>query len=236
MVADQRLDVRRTQTLGTHLHTHARIQRRQGHACGFSLGHSDAGIGVQHLTLQIGFFHFVIVDQGKSADSGCSKVQRRGRSQAAGADQRDARVAEPYLPRCTDFRQQQVARIALRGIGVELIEMQRQVIRPPALETTTDRSDMRIAELMQGIRGEQRTRATAAEREDRRALVWHDGGDARLQRCAGDADRSGRSTCCALIVLAHIDQYGAQRLPYTRLVRCDLFDARGKLGKQLFAV
>ncbi len=86
---------------------------------------------MQHLTLQIGFLHFVVVDQGQRADAGRGQIQRRRRTEPAGADQRDARLAEFDLPGGADFRQQQVARVAVGRIGVEA-RRRRPAGRPPA--------------------------------------------------------------------------------------------------------
>ena len=93
------------------------------------------------LALEVRLVDDVVVDDPERADAGGGEVERRGRAEAAGADQQDARVEQPQLALLADLRDQQVAAVAAsrcsgpsergRSVGKPF---RFQSVKPPASE------------------------------------------------------------------------------------------------------
>ena len=62
---------------------------RRGRAV--DLGRADVGRAVDHLALQIGQRHRVVVDDAERADAGGREIEQHRRAEAAGADHQHAR-------------------------------------------------------------------------------------------------------------------------------------------------
>jgi hypothetical protein len=71
------------------------------------------------LSLQVAEIDNVEIDEPERAHTCRRQVQSGRRSQAAGADTQHARALEPLLPLLADFRQQQMAAVALPFAGRE---------------------------------------------------------------------------------------------------------------------
>ena len=79
------------------VHADLRIQLGQLRRGGFDLAHADAGGAVDHLPLQIGKAHQVVVGQPHCAHAGGRQVQGSGRSQGSDADDQDAGLEQALL-------------------------------------------------------------------------------------------------------------------------------------------
>jgi len=123
---NQRLDVASAQSRLLRVYPHGWIQRRQCQAGGFGLGHADAGIRMQHLALEVRTFDDIVVDQAQMTDSRCGQIERCRRAESACANHCDARRRKPLLPARSDLRQDQMARIALGGISIDRVTINRQ--------------------------------------------------------------------------------------------------------------
>ena len=83
-------------------------------ACaGFELRSADVGGAVDDLPLEVAEVDGVEVDEAERADAGRGEIERRRRSEPAGADAQHARRLQPPLPFLADFGQQQVTAVAL---------------------------------------------------------------------------------------------------------------------------
>jgi hypothetical protein len=71
---------------------------------GLELGHSDGGIGVEELALEIGEIDRIGIDKAEAADPCRSKVEGGGRAEAAGADEEDGCAFQPQLSGLADLR------------------------------------------------------------------------------------------------------------------------------------
>ena len=74
----------------------------------------------QHLPLQVGQGHDVLVDQAQHADTRRRQIQGRRASDAARADDQHPRAGQPLLSRPADLAQHQMAGVAfdfVRGEG-----------------------------------------------------------------------------------------------------------------------
>ena len=76
------------------------------------LGAANVRIGVQYLPLQVGIIHRVEIHDADLADAGGGEIHGDGRAEAARADAQDARGFDFLLPSQSDFRQNQVPRVA----------------------------------------------------------------------------------------------------------------------------
>ena len=74
---------------------------------------------MQHLALEVGLVHDVVVDDPEPADAGRGEVERRRRAEPAGADQQHARVEQLQLAGLADLGDQDVTAVALALVGLE---------------------------------------------------------------------------------------------------------------------
>jgi hypothetical protein len=74
---------------------------------------ADVGRRVDHLPLQVGERHDVVVDDAERADTGGRKIKQYGRAKAAGADHKNARAPQRRLSGSAHFAQHDVACITL---------------------------------------------------------------------------------------------------------------------------
>src|SRR5262245_48287297 len=84
----------------------------------------------------------------------------------------------------------------------------RQALRLPGLEAALHRSDVRVAELLEGLRGEQRPNAAGAIEDDRRVAVGNCILDLLLDVALADVDRVGEVTLLPLGGFADVDDDG----------------------------
>ena len=85
-----------------------------------AFGASDVIGAVNNLALQIGKIDRVKIDDANFADAGRGQVHGDGGAEAARADADDAGGANFFLPGQSDFRQNQMARIAANFVIVQL--------------------------------------------------------------------------------------------------------------------
>ena len=74
---------------------------------------------MQHLALQIGEAHLIVVDHREFSDAGGGEIKQRRRADAAGADDEHARGFQLLLARPAHFAQDDVAGVALEFVGGE---------------------------------------------------------------------------------------------------------------------
>ena len=80
----------RVEPRGERLDHDMRVQPSNRVGGAFDLRPADIGRAVQHLALQIGETHRIVVDHGQFSDTGGGEIQERGRADAAGADHEHA--------------------------------------------------------------------------------------------------------------------------------------------------
>src|SRR5438445_85413 len=85
-----------------------------------------------------------------ASSAGRGQVERRGRAEAAGADQQDLRLEQLQLARLSDLRDQQVARVPRSLLGREGRRQDDLVAVPlPVGEAAGEGGDVLVAELLQ---------------------------------------------------------------------------------------
>ena len=84
-------------------------------ACGFGFGKAVASIGLveENLTLEIGGFDEVAVDEGKGADAGAGEERGGCGSGGADADDGDVRGGEELLARGSNAGEEDLAGVAV---------------------------------------------------------------------------------------------------------------------------
>ena len=93
------------------------VERGQAVASGLQLRAADVRRAMQNLSLKVALVDGVEIDDAERADAGRGQVQRRRRSQAAGADAQHAPALDAPLPFHADLRQDEVTAVAL-DLGV----------------------------------------------------------------------------------------------------------------------
>ena len=94
------------------IHLDVRVEIEHALAGRFDLQLADAGGAVDHLALQVGVIHHVVIHQADAPDPGRRQVQRHRRAQPARADDQHRGGFELALPFQPDFGDEQVARVA----------------------------------------------------------------------------------------------------------------------------
>ena len=97
------IDVLRGQALLVRHDMDVGIQSLERALRGLDLGLSEPVGRVDDLALQVRLVDDVGVDDPERADAGRGEVERRRRSQAAGTDEKDARVEQALLPLLADL-------------------------------------------------------------------------------------------------------------------------------------
>lgn len=68
---------------------------------------------VDDLSLQIGQGNHIVIDHAERADTGSGKIMQHRSAETAGPDNQHARPLQPLLAHAADFRQQDMALVAL---------------------------------------------------------------------------------------------------------------------------
>ncbi len=89
-----------------------RIERAETGGGRGDFGCADGGVVVEDLALQVGRFNEVEISEAEGADAGGGEVKRGGATEAAGADDKHAGVAQAELAGHPDFRQRKVPTVA----------------------------------------------------------------------------------------------------------------------------
>src|SRR5262249_5245038 len=89
------------------------IHRSEGIGRGLDLGPAQVVGAVENLPLQVAGVHHVEVQDADPADAGGRQVHGGGRAETPGTQEQHARVAEFALACAPDFREDQVAGVAL---------------------------------------------------------------------------------------------------------------------------
>ena len=106
------------------------IQGSERRACRFYFLRAD-GIGaVENLALQVGEVDFVGVGEGDFADAARGEVERRGTTEAAGADDKRMRGAQPLLSFDPYFIEQDVAAVAEELLVVQVAKASGKISSP----------------------------------------------------------------------------------------------------------
>jgi hypothetical protein len=90
-----------------------RIERFQRARRALNLQSPDILRFVQYLPLQIGERDAVVIDEAQAPHPSRRQIERRGRPQAAHADDGDGRCLQALLTRSANLLQHDVARVAL---------------------------------------------------------------------------------------------------------------------------
>ena len=94
-----------------------RVEPRDGARRAVGFRKADIRRAVDHLALQIGQRHRVVVDHAERADARRREVQQHRRAEAAGADHQHAGAAQRRLAGTADLAQHDVARVAFEFLG-----------------------------------------------------------------------------------------------------------------------
>ena len=115
------------------------VDGRQAVARGLQLRASDVWRAVQNLSLKVALVDGVEIDDAERADAGRGEVERRRRSQAAGADAQHAPALDAPLSVDADLGQDEVPAVAL-NLGVaqlgRALRSGRRAGAPPATDGT----------------------------------------------------------------------------------------------------
>ena len=95
------------------------IERRDRLLSRLRLGRSDPSGVVQHLPLQVGRIHPVVVDHGEGADSGGGQIERRRRAEAPGTDEHHPALQQALLALLSDLGKDEMA-----GVPAALLRSQ----------------------------------------------------------------------------------------------------------------
>jgi hypothetical protein len=101
---------------------HLRIQGGKRGARGFDFWRADGIRAVENLPLEVGEVDLVRIGDGQLADAARGEVERRGTTEAAGADDERMRGAQPLLALDANFIEQDVAAVAEELLVVQWAE------------------------------------------------------------------------------------------------------------------
>ncbi len=184
-----------------------RVQRSDRLLRRVDLGDTDALGVVDHLALEVGEVDDVVVDDPERADPGRGQVQRRGRAEAAGAEQQHLGVEQLLLAVDPDLVKQQVARVAVALLGAhEARDLDLVAAILPQREAAGHRGHVLVAEILdQRARGPRGALPGGAVQDHGGGLVGRGALDARLEVALGHVPRAGEVAGGPLLVLAHVD-------------------------------
>ena len=115
---------------------------------------ADAVRRVDHLALQVRLVDDVVVDDPDRADAGRGEVERRGRAEAAGAEQQHLGLEQLDLAVVSDLGKKRVARVAVRWSRVRAhLAITGRLGLDPAGDAALDRDDVLVAQRLQGVGG-----------------------------------------------------------------------------------
>jgi hypothetical protein len=100
-----------------------RIQGGQSGACRFHFGRAHRIRAVKNLPLEVGEVDLVRIGEGEFADAAGGEVERRGATQAAGADDERVRRTQPLLALDAYFIEQDVAAVAKELLVVQAVKI-----------------------------------------------------------------------------------------------------------------
>ena len=179
---------------------------------------------VDDLALQVRVVDDVGVDDAERADAGRGEVERRGRAEAAGADQEHAAAEQPLLAGLADLGDQQVPRVAAALVGRERAgRLDREAVSLPVGEAAGERGDVLVAEVLERLGRERGARAAGAVEDDLAGAVGDEALDPRLELAARDVDGAGDDALLPFLALAHVDEERLA-LALARLGCADLVD------------
>ncbi len=185
-----------------------RVEGLQGFACRLHLGHADAVVGVQDLTLEVAQVDDVMVNQPERPDAGGGEIEGGRRPQAAGPDEQHLGVEQLGLPFFANLGQQEVAAVARELVRGELsILFPRVAGAFPGAVAAAHRHDLLVAHVLELPGSEERARAARTVGDDGRGLVRDVLLDADLEEAARHRHRAGQMSLAVLVLLAHVDQH-----------------------------
>ncbi len=236
-VGEDPLDVLRVEPLLERHDRDVRVERLDRPLRRVDLRLAEALGRVDDLPLEVRVVDDVGVDDPERPDARRCEVERRGRAEAAGADEEDARLEQPLLAFLADLGDQQVARVARplrrreRRRGDELV-----AVPLPAREAVREVDRVLVAEIVERLRREGGAGAALAVDDERPRLVGDERLDTGLEVVARQVERAGKMTLVPLVARADVDEEWCVAAvaveECARLRRRDLFDpvARGARG------
>jgi hypothetical protein len=163
---------------------------------------------VDDLALQVRLVDDVGVDDAEPADAGGREVERRGRAEAAGADQQDLGVEQLQLSLLADLGNEEVAAVAGPPGRVEpRLQLDREAVPLPVGKAAGEGDDVLVAHLFERLRGERGAVAGGAVEQHPARGVGRGALDPRLQVAARDVDGARDVALVPLVLLAHVDDH-----------------------------
>ncbi len=136
-------------------------------------------------------------------------------------------------PAGSDLGQEQVALVAVALlVAQDLRRRPRTALVLPAVEPARHRGDVRIAELGERLRGEDRPHASGAVDDDGRVLVREVRLDLELERAPWHVNGATDGALGVLLRLAHVEEHGPAG-PLLDFGGFDLADMPLRLGQKI---
>jgi hypothetical protein len=131
VLGEDAIDVLARESLLVADDLHVGVERFQGLSRGLGLRLADAVRRVQDLSLQVRRIDDVRVDDAERPHARGGEVQRRGRPEAAGADEEHLAAKQLLLPGLADLGDEEVAAVALRLLRREAGVGAGAALQPP---------------------------------------------------------------------------------------------------------
>ena len=191
--------------------------------------------GVDDLALEVGQVDDIEVDDADRADPGRRQIEHRRRAEPARANEQDLGAEQLDLALQADLGDEQVAAVALLLLSRE--EHRRrpgQALCLPALEAAGHRDDIRVAERLEHLAGQQRADPAGAVQHDRSVPVGGSRLDLHFDVTLADVESVGQVALLPLGVLADVDDEGVAALAEeVRFGGTDLANLRASLAEEV---
>ena len=162
---------------------------------------------MQDLALQVRGVDDVHVDYPDRAHAGRCQIKGGGRTEAAGTEQEHLRLEQPLLAGLTDLGEEEVPLVAVALIGVE--GARGHPVAPlvlPLVESPGHGRDVRITELPEGLRCQNRARAAGAVDDDLAVLVGDSPLDLKLEEAPRQVHSAGHGPLGVLVGLSNVEE------------------------------
>ncbi len=200
----------------------------------FDLALADPIVRVEDLALEVGEVDDVEVDDADRSDAGGREIEGGRAAETAGADQQRLRLEQPGLAGGADLRDEQVPAVALLLLRAEDDRcFPREAGRLPRLEPARHRRDVRVAELLERLRGEERADAASAIEDDLGVAVGGGGLDLLLDIALADVDGIRQVALLPFGRLTDVDDDRGVRGEGIDLLWRDLPDLRSRLRQEV---
>ena len=205
---------------------------------GVDLGLADGALAVQDLALEIAAVDVVVVDDADRPHPGGCQIERRRRTQPAGADQQHAGIQQLDLAGLAQVGQDEMAGVAFALVGPQKpgdVELKPGVL--PAIEPARHRVDAAVAQLLQVVGRQQATHTAGAIEDDHRLAIRLQALDLQLEKAAAKVEGAGQVPLHPFVVLADVDHRHILALaqPLVHLPRGRLVHLGADAGQKLVA-